>query len=127
MTLTSELLDFLISYPWPGNVREMQNLVERMVILAEGKRLTLADLTPDFLAPAREYVDEVKDLPPEVPEIKKRVRQSLHDIELAEVKAALKRHGGVQIRAARELGLTPRQMGYRVRKYKISRFGESPK
>ena len=127
LTLTSELLDFLISYPWPGNVREMQNLVERMVILAEGKRLTLADLTPDFLAPAREYVDEVKDLPPEVPEIKKRVRQSLHDIELAEVKAALKRHGGVQIRAARELGLTPRQMGYRVRKYKISRFGESPK
>ena len=42
--LSSELLDFLLTYPWPGNVREMQNLVERMVILAENDRLTINDL-----------------------------------------------------------------------------------
>ena len=49
--LTSELLDFLVAYRWPGNVREMQNLVERMVILAEGERLTLRDLPPEVLTP----------------------------------------------------------------------------
>ncbi|MBF0203008.1 MAG: sigma 54-interacting transcriptional regulator, partial [Desulfamplus sp.] len=42
--LTSDLLDFLMNYRWTGNVREMQNMVERMVILAESDRLTLDDL-----------------------------------------------------------------------------------
>ena len=51
--ITSELLDFLISYSWPGNVREMQNLVERMVILAEGDRLGLSDLPPNLFAVER--------------------------------------------------------------------------
>jgi len=122
--LTSELLDFLVSYPWPGNVREMQNLVERMVILAEGNKLTLADLTPDILASAGDFNEEVKKLPEENRETTKPARQSLYDIERAEVEAALKRHGWVQVRAARDLGLTPRQMGYRIRKYKLSRYGE---
>jgi len=41
--ISPELLDFFIDYPWPGNIREMQNLLERMVILAEGDRLSLDD------------------------------------------------------------------------------------
>ncbi len=43
--------------------------------------------------------------------------KSLWEIERKEVKAALKRHGWVQARAARELGLTQRQIGYRIKKY----------
>jgi Nif-specific regulatory protein len=123
LSLTPELLDFLESYAWPGNVREMQNLVERMVILAEGERLTLADLSPDISTAVHTCPEDMKRLPPEVPATDGKERQSLHDIEMAEVEAALKRHGWVQVRAARELGLTPRQMGYRIRKYKLSRYG----
>jgi Nif-specific regulatory protein len=123
LTLTSGLLDFLVSYPWPGNVREMQNLVERMVILAEGERLTLADLPADILASVDDHPEVVNRLPQEYPAIEKGERQSLHDIELAEVDAALKRNGWVQVKAARELGLTQRQIGYRIRKYKLSRYG----
>ncbi|MFZ5798469.1 MAG: helix-turn-helix domain-containing protein, partial [Thermodesulfobacteriota bacterium] len=48
-------------------------------------------------------------------------RMSLEEIERGEIEAALKRHGWVQARAARELGLTPRQMGYKIRKYDLSR------
>jgi Nif-specific regulatory protein len=124
LTLTSELLDFLVSYPWPGNVREMQNLVERMVILAEGERLTLADLTPDILTSAGDQSEEIKKIPRIDDQAQRPGRQSLYDIERAEVEAALKRHGWVQVRAARDLGLTPRQMGYRIRKYNLSRQGE---
>ena len=123
LSLTSELLDFLVSYPWPGNVREMQNLVERMVILAESERLTLADLTPDILGSVRERQEEIKRFPLEVPTGERQERKSLHDIEKDEVEAALNRHGWVQVRAARALGLTPRQMGYRIRKYNLSRYG----
>jgi Nif-specific regulatory protein len=123
LSLTSELLDFLVSYPWPGNVREMQNVVERMVILAEGERLTLADLSPDISASVHTRPEEIRRISPEGPAVERKERQSLHDIELTEVEAALKRHGWVQVRAARELGLTPRQIGYRIRKYKLSRYG----
>jgi Nif-specific regulatory protein len=122
LSLTPELLDFLVAYPWPGNVREMQNLVERMVILAEGERLTLADLTPDILSSTHDHQEDIKRLPLESPTNEKRERQSLYDIERSEVEAALKRHGWVQVRAASELGLTQRQIGYRIRKYKLSRY-----
>lgn len=125
LSLTSELLDFLSNYAWPGNVREMQNLVERMVILAEGSKLTLADLAPGMLshsdkseplAPRREtaVATGYRAAPP----------QSLEDLEKAEVVAALNRHGWVQVRAARELGLTQRQIGYRIKKYNLTRYDQ---
>jgi Nif-specific regulatory protein len=121
--LTPELLDFLVTYSWPGNVREMQNLVERMVILSEGERLTLADLTPDIISSVHGQAEERTVQISENALSRTRERLSLHDIERAEVEAALKRHGWVQVRAARELGLTQRQIGYRIRKYNLSRFG----
>ena len=43
--------------------------------------------------------------------------RSLQDLERDEIEAALKRHGWVQARAARELGLTQRQIGYKIKKY----------
>jgi Nif-specific regulatory protein len=121
--LTPELLDFLVTYSWPGNVREMQNLVERMVILSEGERLTLADLTPDILSSVHGQAEERTGQIQENAISRTGERPSLHDIERAEVEAALKRNGWVQVRAARELGLTQRQIGYRIRKYNLSRFG----
>lgn len=118
--LTSELLDFLMDYPWPGNVREMQNMVERLVILTEGDRLTLADISPLVLGRTKQVVDVA---PPSVQPYTSDVsHRSLQEIEREEVQAALKRHGWVQIRAAKELGLTQRQIGYRIKKYGLSRY-----
>lgn len=122
--MTSELLDFLMSYGWPGNVREMQNLVERMVILAEGDRITLDDLPGNIRFSGgmggghEEFSDTAADSvgPPRV------FGKSLSQIEKEEVKAALIRNGWVQVRAARELGLTQRQMGYRIKKYGLNRY-----
>lgn len=127
--LTPELLDFMVNYSWPGNVREMQNLVERMVILAEGDRISLDDVPLNI----RRY-DIVHSLPAAVPEVPvssvnipnmpppPAEGKSLYDIEREEVKAALMRNGWVQVRAAKELGLTQRQMGYRIKKYGLSRY-----
>ncbi len=121
--ITSELLDFLINYPWPGNVREMQNLVERMVILAEGERLTLSDLPANLFSLERitqeipkEIIEKIENRPPAFS------RKSLQDIERAEIEAALRRNGWVQVRAARDLGLTERQIGYRIKKYGLNRY-----
>ena len=126
LKLTSELLDFLIEYKWPGNVREMQNMVERMVILAEGEKLTLHDVpieVQSYDIHRSERVPEPSKMidPPSV-HASRAGHLSLQDIEKAEVESALRRHGWVQVRAAKELGLTQRQMGYRIKKYNLSRF-----
>ena len=123
--LTSELLDFITNYDWPGNVREMQNLVERMVILAEGDRLTIADLPTNIfghdrlkaIAPTEVIGSQTNRIGPEV-----NSRRSLQDIEREEIEMSLRRNGWVQVRAARELGLTERQMGYRIKKYGLNRY-----
>ncbi|MFT5699948.1 MAG: Nif-specific regulatory protein [Desulforhopalus sp.] len=122
--ITSELLDFLIQYPWPGNVREMQNLIERMVILAEEDRLTLGDLPPNLFSAER--IDQEIIRPP-VDAVEQSYplqygNRSLEDIERTEIEAALRRNGWVQVRAARELGLTERQIGYRIKKYGLNRY-----
>jgi Nif-specific regulatory protein len=122
MKITSELLDFLINYSWPGNVREMQNLVERMVILAEGDRLGTEDLPMNMMSQkrpekARVVSDFVEVVRPGIDSPK-----SLQEIERKEIEAALRRNGWVQVRAARELGLTERQMGYRIKKYGLNRY-----
>jgi len=124
LKITSDLLDFLMAYSWPGNVREMQNLVERMVILAEGDRITVTDLpinirrSEPFPASNNNHFDISR------PPVQNVVagKKSLVEIEREEVKAALQRNGWVQVRAARELGLTQRQIGYKIKKYGLSRY-----
>ncbi|WP_457574150.1 nif-specific transcriptional activator NifA [Desulfolithobacter sp.] len=129
LRMSREFLDFLTEYDWPGNVRELQNLIERLVILSSGDVLRVEDL-PEYLLtrettvvshrPANpERGPDTTALPrdPEPPPVHK----SLHELERDQVEAALKRHGWVQARAARELGLTQRQIGYRIKKYKLKR------
>lgn len=121
--ITPELLDFLIGYAWPGNVREMQNLVERMVILAESDRLGLNDVPASLFRavklPSEKVVEADGKTENRQPPF---TRKSLQDIERIEIEAALRRNGWVQVRAARELGLTERQIGYRIKKYGLNRY-----
>lgn len=124
--LSPNLLDFLVSYSWPGNVREMQNMVERMVILAEGNRLTLVDLPSNISGavkpPPKTPTPPDGAYPPltRTPSFSQARPQQLHEIEKQEVEAALRRNGWVQVRAARELGLSQRQIGYRIKKYGLN-------
>ncbi len=106
-----------------GNVREMQNLVERMVILAEGDRLGMGDL-PSSLFSMERLKSEKRSESDSNPKARQPVftRKSLHDIERTEIEAALRRNGWVQVRAANELGLTERQIGYRIKKYGLNRY-----
>ena len=124
--ITSELLDFFIDYPWPGNIREMQNMMERMVILAEGDRLSLEDLPPGLAAlpasPAPSPAVAMDEVNTPRPSVERLARKSLRDLEREEIEAALRRNGWVQVRAARELGLTERQMGYRIKKFGLNRY-----
>jgi Nif-specific regulatory protein len=122
--MSRDFLDFLTGYNWPGNVRELQNLVERLVILAYGEVLGIEDLPEYMIKP------ESRRMSPALESAVSRTtpahelapsRKSLRDLEREQVESALTRNGWVQSRAARELGLTQRQMGYRMKKFALHR------
>lgn len=63
--LEAEAEDILCDYPWPGNVRELENIINRAYILADGGRITLADLPPDIArhVPSQDSSDSVVRIP----------------------------------------------------------------
>ncbi len=121
--MSKEFLDFLTEYEWPGNVRELQNLMERLVILSTEEILRVEDLPGNIVHPlVHETENRAAAEPPRqsVP-ARSEQRKSLKDVEREQVEEALIRHGWVQARAARELGLTQRQIGYRMKKFRLQR------
>ena len=117
---SSEMVEFLKRYDWPGNVRELQNLVERLVIMSSGDQARVADL-PSFMLAEPEAVQPGAGpaaAPPRPAALP--AGASLKDMEREIIEASLLRNGWIQARTARELGLTQRQIGYKIKKYGLT-------
>jgi Nif-specific regulatory protein len=109
--LTQKALEVLQDYSWPGNVREMENLLERLCIAVEGAEIGVKDL-PAYLAPAaRSVLAEDQAFLSRLKEMEKR-----------EILAALERNRWIQSQAAMDLGLTLRQIGYRVKQFGLEKL-----
>jgi Nif-specific regulatory protein len=114
--ISSAAMDLVVSYDWPGNVRELENCIERMVVMVRRDVIAPEDVpvlsnlsrTPMAPSPAFQPAVPSSSLP-----------GAVADIERQRVVEALQRCGGVQTRAASLLGITPRQLGYRLKKYQI--------
>ena len=106
----SECMEILTNYDWPGNVRELENLVERVAILAESA-VVHADMLPAYLFRRHDLAGQPVSTIDNV--------SQLEVMEKDALLASLARNDWVQQKAAREIGLTLRQMGYRVKKYKL--------
>jgi len=128
--LSQEALDVLMHYNWPGNVRELQNLIERLVILTDKSILYPSDLPKEMGNPLTKETtstssarisDTLRGHDSNVSRSSQPALHSLEDLERTEIKAALVRNGWVQARAARDLGLTQRQIGYRIKKFNLDR------
>ena len=100
-------------YDWPGNVREMENLVERMVIMVDGDQIEVSILPP--------YIGGWEGEP------EKESLSRIAEMEKKEILSALARNGGNMTRTARELGLTLRQVGYRIKKFGLEKVVEEYK
>ncbi|HEY3353978.1 MAG TPA: sigma-54 dependent transcriptional regulator [Polyangia bacterium] len=112
-SLTPEALTALCAYGFPGNVRELENLIERAVTLGAGQSLGL-DSLPDFArAPTGAAVGI--ELPPEGFDLDR----VLGDIERQILGRALTRTGGTRKEAARLLGISLRSLRYRLVKLGI--------
>jgi DNA-binding NtrC family response regulator len=108
--ITREAMGALLNYPFPGNVRELENIIERAVVLGEHDFLTLADL-PVFLKERREEEAETENLP---------LTEKVRRLEVREIKRALLESNGVKSRAARSLGISERMLGYKVKLYGLA-------
>jgi two-component system response regulator PilR (NtrC family) len=108
-------VDLLCSYPFPGNIRELENLIERAVTLAAGDRITVECLPATVLAgPASSRSGDV-------PSAGVDLEKLLADYERGLLRAALERAGGVKKRAAALLGITFRSFRYRLEKLGLDR------
>ncbi len=104
-------------YDWPGNVRELENFIERLMVLAPDRLITAKDIVLPRTQTRLQPTSIQKPVSTELPS----TRPTLHEIEREQVVKALELAGGVQTVAARQLGISPRQLAYRVKKYQIAR------
>ena len=102
----------LTQYDWPGNVREIENLIERLVIMADGDEID-ANLLPASLREQGTGQGAEQPL------------SRIEQLERKEILAALERNKWNQTRTAKELGITLRQISYRVRKFGFDKLLES--
>ncbi len=124
-SLSKEVMDVFTSYDWPGNVRELENLIERLVIISEKGHITPKDL-PLYMLPELMYVKHNGNRGGSDKSVSRGESDPVHvklrtlqEIEREEIISALSRNGWIQTKAAKELGLTQRQIGYRIKKYNI--------
>jgi transcriptional regulator with PAS, ATPase and Fis domain len=107
-TLTSEALERLIGYAWPGNVREMRNVLERAMILGRGQPAVSVEHLPGEFR-ARPGIGDRRHTP-----------LSLDDLERQHIERTLKHHGGNRTRAAQELGISRATLINKIKRYVIN-------
>ena len=126
MRFSHEALGALLKYPWPGNIRELENTMERAVLLIDSEYIdenSIKMLLPRLKTDDGKVKLETRDIqvsaPVQIDANKILTKNDLIDMEIDTILEALKESGWVQAKAAKKLGITTRQIGYKIKKYNI--------
>jgi len=106
--ISTPALEMLLTYPWPGNVRELENVMERAVLLSDDEVLHGYHLPPSLQSSVHSGT-----------RMHGRLEDRLDSLEYEMLVEALKASQGNITQAARELGLTKRVMGLRLKKFEL--------
>jgi two-component system NtrC family response regulator len=108
-------MDYLSAYEWPGNVRQLENVIERCVVLASGEYLDADDLPPEIKDEDAQFKSAVDLLPTKLD-----LSETLEKIEAAVIRRALVKADFVQVKAAELLNVSKSLLQYKLKKYNIS-------
>lgn len=132
MHFTKGAMELLLDYPWPGNIRELQNTMERIVLICPD-----GEIQPEMLAhvlpfnyqklymqsePVPSNVTPIPHTPVqhyEAPSSAPMTKKTLQELEKESIIQALIDSHGIQTKAARALGMSARQIGYKIKLYGI--------
>ena len=113
--LSQETVDLLEAYEWPGNIRELENVIERAVAL-EKSQTVLPESLPEHIA---KRVAKGPAAAGRLPESGFNLEEHVEGLEKEYITQALIRAGGVQVKAAELLGMTFRSFRYYAKKYNL--------
>ena len=115
-SISQDALQFMLRYDWPGNIRELENTIERAVALESTPAVLPESLPPAIRGDSPRGAGQSADgLPDSGFDLEAHVKE----IERGYIAEALKRAGGVQVRAAELLGMSFRSFRYYVKKYNL--------
>ncbi len=111
--ISSPALQILLPYSWPGNIRELQNVIERAIIICDDNLIEPSHL-PSSIIKSFDHSDHIPLRSSNSP-----LDDRLNEMEKNLIMDALRQTGGVQIRATELLGINQRSLWHRIKKHKI--------
>lgn len=112
---SQEAQNYLTGYEWPGNIRQLQNVIERCIVMVPREVISVEDLPPEIRDEESQFKSAVDLLPVEL-----NLADTLDKIEAALIRRALVRADFVQAHAAELLGISRSLMQYKLKKYNIT-------
>jgi len=112
-----EVMELLMDHDWPGNIRELENLAERLVLMAKGDQIVMGDVPAELIEAVEEKTQTAA--PDEKRSIKELIREKTGDIEKQMIVRVLAECEGNISKAARQLGLSRRGLHLKLAKYNL--------
>ena len=112
--ISSVALQLIMTFPWPGNIRELKNIIESAAVIAENGYIEPAQLPAKITGLFNNSVTNEISLPVNLP-----LDERLNEIEKSMIIEALRKTGGVQVRATELLGINQRSLWHRIKKHGI--------
>ncbi len=117
LSMAQEVKEMLLRYEWPGNIRELENLIERMMLLAKGNEITVNEIPEEFKA----AVSKIAALPADESKkpFKDYMRNHVENVEKQMILKTLEEAGGNVTKAAKQLGLSRKGLQLKMIKYNL--------
>jgi transcriptional regulator with PAS, ATPase and Fis domain len=114
-SISKSALELLKNYDWPGNIRELKNIIERAGIYSGKNEIKPDNLPPEIAGIKTIEMEKSISKSSEV----KNLDATISEIEISLIEKALENNLGIQSKAAIELGITQRSLWNRIKKYSI--------